>query len=141
MHSAWQYFSFMFNAKNNHISLFTPNSSSDLHVSFWDSSGNVLGYDMGSSSIYPRYTESSSLGRFINSSGLPEYPLIGLIYAVSFYNTWDNGNPSTRSEFLDLHKNSFYLHFKLEDTNQNAHSNGLITKYVFINLPKNIALV
>ena len=126
MYSAWQYFSFRFNAKNSAAS-FQPASNSDLQSSCWDGNG-FFEDSMGTPASHQRLTTSSSIGRLINITGKAEYPLIGLIYAVSIYNTWDNGSPSTRSAFVDLHKNSYPLHFKLDDMAQNTHVDGLITK-------------
>jgi len=77
---------------------------------------------------HQRLTTNSTIGRFINTNGETKYPLIGLIYGISIYNTWDNGSPSTRPDFAILHMNSFSAHFNLTDMNQNSHVDGLITK-------------
>ena len=75
-----------------------------------------------------RYTSHSTIGRFINTNGETKYPLIGLIYGISIYNTWNDGGPSNRPSYVILHKDSYSLYFNLTDMDQNTNVDGLITK-------------
>ena len=127
--STWQYYSFSFKAYNSASGGYGPASSTDLKVWFYDSSGGANFESMTPSSSNQRFTTIPSIGRFQNvSMGEYYYPLIGLYYYISIFNTWEGWSPTSRSNYISLHKDSYFLHFKLDDADQNTYFENKIQK-------------
>ena len=128
--NAWQYFSFQYRAKSiNYTNSYAPEHASHLMSESYSSGGTIASKSLTNTSSDHRLTTHSSIGRFVNDSDSESYyPLVGLIYKISFYNTNNNGGNIQRIDLVNLYKDAYFLHFKLGDMNQNSYSDNMIRK-------------
>ena len=122
-------FSFSFEAFNSSAGGYGPEDDEALKVCYFDSSGDKHPEIMTYGSSSPKYTTIPSIGRFQSvSNGNYYHPLIGLYYRLSIYNTWNLGDSNVRTSFVNLHKDSYFLNFKLGDPDQNTYFDNKIQK-------------
>ena len=130
---AWQYFSFRYKAHSTSSPTSYAPEVNDVEVGLYNQNGILINWTSLTIDAEEKLTSIPSIGRFQNvSNGEYYFPLVGLVYKISFYNTWNDGTPTNRSDLVDLYKNNYFVYYKLGDMDQNTHEYNRIRKWVLI---------